>query len=67
MTIDDSRLRTNVRMYYRRRLGIAAMSFDAFVFFFFFFFFFPLEDTSHERGAMKKAIEMGRITVGRRY
>jgi len=63
MTIDDSRLRTNVRMYYRRRLGIAAMSFDAFVF----FFFFPLEDTSHERGATKKAIEMGRITLGRRY
>jgi hypothetical protein len=52
-------------MYYRRRLGIAAMSFDAFLFFF--FSFFPLEDTSHERGAMKKAIEMGRITVGRRY
>jgi hypothetical protein len=39
-------------MYYQRRLGIAAMSFDAFLFFF--FFFFPLEDTSHERGAMKK-------------
>jgi len=50
-------------MYYLRRLGIAAMSFDAFVF----FFFFPLEDTSHERGATKKAIEMGRITLGRRY
>jgi hypothetical protein len=50
-------------MYYQRHLGIAAMSFDAFLF----FFFFPLEDTSHERGAMKKAIGMGRITVGRRY